>query len=190
MALTADLLALRGLHQYKRVLLLPWLILYAVMLTLAFVVFLSEMYHRGLRWHLLLLGFITMMMFTRWRHINLQFKLMSVYPDKPTEQSINELAGEIRTAASTAQTVSNEDAFKNTPPPPKYEDLEQPPRYEECQEAGLIGACALVEDDDKTKMESELADLKSVASALEGEERSKCQARIDEIEAKLQTFAN
>lgn len=135
LALCADLLALKGLRQYRRVLLLPWLIFYAVILALAFSIFLKQIFHHGPQWHLLLLFFVALMMFTRWRHINLQFKLMSIYPERPTEQSLSEFAAAVhQSATATAQGPSGSSAsmlYGKPAPPPKYEDLEQPPKYED-----------------------------------------------------------
>jgi len=135
LALCADLLALKGLRQYRRVLLLPWLIFYAVILALAFSIFLKQIFHHGPQWHLLLLFFVALMMFTRWRHINLQFKLMSIYPERPTEQSLSEFAAAVhQSAIATAQGPSSSTAsmlYGKPAPPPKCEDLEQPPKYED-----------------------------------------------------------
>jgi len=138
LALCADLLALKGLRTYRRVLLLPWLIFYAVILALAFSVFIKQMFHQGPQWHLLLLFFVALMMFTRWRHINLQFKLMSIYPDRPTEQSLSEFAAAVNQSASNQMSAGTTQAattdagvFLKPAPPPKYEDLEQPPKYED-----------------------------------------------------------
>jgi len=208
MALIADLLALHGLRQYKRVLLLPWLVFYAVMLALAFSVFLTEIFHNGVRWHLLVLGLVALMMFTRWRHINLQFKLMSVYPDRPTEQSISELAAVVTATSSAAARSSSvgqtSDLLKNMPPPPpKYEDLEQPPQYEDVLSADAAAAAAnatnstAVQDGaagggggearpiDRVRTEDSLADLEAILPALEGQEKTDCQNKIDQLKAKL-----
>lgn len=217
MALIADLLALHGLRQYKRVLLLPWLVFYAVMLALAFSVFLTEIFHNGVRWHVLILGLVALMMFTRWRHINLQFKLMSVYPDRPTEQSISQLAAVVTASSSAAAAAARStssgggqtsDLLKNMPPPPpKYEDLEQPPQYEDVLSADAAAATAtasssatttttVVQDGatggggetrplDMVRTEDSLADLQAILPALEGQEKTDCQNKIDQLKAKL-----
>jgi len=195
------MLALKGLRQYKRTLLLPWLIFYAVMLALAFAVFLTSVFRTGLRWHLLLLGFVALMMFTRWRHINLQFKLMGMYPERPTQQSFSDLAAvvQVSTSAQTtnASNAGASDLFKNNPPPPKYEDLEQPPNYEDIETSpsaaagGAAGAAALVPQPQRNpaQMETELANLESVVSALDGQEQKDCQDRIDQLKCNLRDTA-
>lgn len=211
MALCADLMALHGLRQYKRVLLLPWLIFYAVMVALAFSVFLTEVFHRGLRWHLLLLGFVAFLMFTRWRHINLQFKLMSVYPDRPTQQAISELAAVVTSSSSSgsggslANPHATSDLLKNMPPPPpKYEDLEQPPKYEDIADtvttppaaegggaaAAAGGAAAALPVRDSVRFENELTDLQAILPALEGQERTDCQTRMEQLQRAKQQSSN
>jgi len=145
LALCADLLALKGLRQYKRVLLLPWLIFYAVILALAFSIFLKQIFHHGPQWHLLLLFFVALMMFTRWRHINLQFKLMSIYPERPTEQSLSEFAAAVHQSTATqGSSGSSATLFGKPAPPPKYEDLEQPPKYEDLSPEMGSGPAAAV----------------------------------------------
>jgi len=207
MALCADLMALHGLRQYKRVLLLPWLIFYAVMVALAFSVFLTEVFHRGLRWHLLLLGFVAFLMFTRWRHINLQFKLMSIYPDRPTQQAISELAAVVTSSSSSSASSSlphaaTSDLLKNMPPPPpKYEDLEQPPKYEDIADtnpaaegaspsADGAAAAAALPVRDSVRFENELTDLQAILPALEGQERTDCQTRMEQLQRAKQQFNN
>jgi len=157
LALCADLMALKGLRQYKRVLLLPWLIFYAVILALAFSIFLKQIFHHGPQWHLLLLFFVALMMFTRWRHINLQFKLMSIYPERPTEQTLSEFAAAVHQSAATAQGTSGSSAaamlYGKPAPPPKYEDLEQPPKYEDLgPQEGLDAAASSVRVESETPL--------------------------------------
>lgn len=169
LALCADLLALKGLRTYRRVLLLPWLIFYAVILALAFSVFIKQMFHQGPQWHLLLLFFVALMMFTRWRHINLQFKLMSIYPDRPTEQSLSEFAAAVNQSSSQvsaagttpapAATIGDAGVFLKPAPPPKYEDLDQPPKYED------IGTPAVLTVETETQAQTTQPDCQNAASA-------------------------
>jgi len=175
LALCADLLALKGLRQYKRVLLLPWLIFYAVILALAFSIFLKQIFHHGPQWHLLLLFFVALMMFTRWRHINLQFKLMSIYPERPTEQSLSEFAAAVHQSAATQGSSGSSAMLYGKPaPPPKYEDLEQPPKYEDLGPefgagAGTAGAAAVV------NVETETAAASAASLPTIPQVRSDCQ---------------
>lgn len=169
LALCADLLALKGLRQYRRVLLLPWLIFYAVILALAFSIFLKQIFHQGPQWHLLLLFFVALMMFTRWRHINLQFKLMSLYPERPTEASLSEFAAAVhlqQSAAGHARAGSYAHAYMTgkPAPPPKYDDLEQPPKYEDLPQEVVAASVS---------MESETG--AAVVALPPPQERSDCQ---------------
>ena len=74
-ALVTDILALKGLRQWKRGFMIPWLILYGILIALAFAVAITELYHRGIRWPLLLLAFCSLLVFSRWRHLSLQYKV-------------------------------------------------------------------------------------------------------------------
>merc|ERR1712001_93227 len=109
---------------------------------LAFAVAITELYHRGIRWPLLLLAFCSLLVFSRWRHLSLQYKLMGIYPDKPSERNIDQLADdirvvtelELRTEGYPNPRVLNDctDGVPRTRElPPKYEDLDQPPKYDE-----------------------------------------------------------
>lgn len=170
LALCADLLALKGLRQYRRVLLLPWLIFYAVILALAFSIFLKQIFHQGPQWHLLLLFFVALMMFTRWRHINLQFKLMSIYTERPTEASLSDFAAAAVSAGANvtrASYSSSSNYMTGKPaPPPKYDDLEQPPKYEDLPQG-------VVADASTVNVESEVT--VSLPPPPTDQERSDCQ---------------
>jgi len=139
-----------------------------------------------------------MMMFTRWRHINLQFKLMSVYPERPTEQSFSELAAVVTISPSNNSHSPTSDLLKNMPPPPpKYEDLEQPPKYEEVATSGAprdtaaggaaAAPAAAAAATDSLRIENELADLQAILPALEGQEKTDCQERISQLKTKLES---
>lgn len=141
-ALVTDLLALRGLRQWKRNLLIPWLILYGILIALAFAVSITELYHRGIRWPLLLLAFCSLLVFSRWRHLSLQYKLMGIYTEPPSERNIGQLADDIRIVtdvelrpepypAAMAMPESDFTMARKNSLPPKYEDLDQPPKYDE-----------------------------------------------------------
>ena len=58
---------------------IPWLILYGILIALAFAVAITELYHRGIRWPLLLLAFCSLLVFSRWRHLSLQYKVKLSY---------------------------------------------------------------------------------------------------------------
>jgi len=141
-ALITDLLALKGLRQWRRGLMIPWLILYGILIALAFAVAITELYHRGIRWPLLLLAFCSLLVFSRWRHLSLQYKLMGIYPEKPSERNIDQLADDIRVVTEldlrtegypNPRVVGDcTDGFPVARElPPKYEDLDQPPKYDE-----------------------------------------------------------
>ena len=67
---------------------------------------------------------------------------MGIYPEKPSERNIDQLANDIRVVTDFETRV---DGYPNAPVtgdipngmtierelPPKYEDLDQPPRYDE-----------------------------------------------------------
>ena len=72
LALTADVLALRGLRLWKRSLLLPWLVLYAVIILLVMSVVLSGIFHRGFHWQYLLLAICSFCFLSAWRHVRYQ----------------------------------------------------------------------------------------------------------------------
>ena len=64
--------------------------------------------------------------------VHFQFKLMSIYPDRPTEQSLSEFAAAVNQSASnqvsagtTPAATTDAGVFLKPAPPPKYEDLEQ-----------------------------------------------------------------
>jgi len=141
-ALITDLLALKGLRQWRRGFMIPWLILYGILIALAFAVAITELYHRGIRWPLLLLAFCSLLVFSRWRHLSLQYKLMGLYPERPSERNIDQLADDIRVVTELdlrAEGYPNPrvlgDCTDGFPVarelPPKYEDLDQPPKYDE-----------------------------------------------------------
>jgi len=108
-------------------------------------------------------------MFTRWRHINLQFKLMSIYPDRPTEQSLSEFAAAVNQSSSQvsaagttpapAATTGDAGVFLKPAPPPKYEDLDQPPKYED------IGTPAVLTVETETQAQTTQPDCQNAASA-------------------------
>merc|ERR1719293_632662 len=98
------------------------------------------------------------MMFTRWRHINLQFKLMSIYPDRPTEQSLSEFAAavnQVSSAGTTQAATTDAGVFFKPAPPPKYEDLEQPPKYED------IGTPAVLTVETETRAQTTQPDCQN-----------------------------
>lgn len=141
-ALITDLLALKGLRQWRRGLMIPWLILYGILIALAFAVAITELYHRGIRWPLLLLAFCSLLVFSRWRHLSLQYKLMGIYPEKPSERNIDQLADDIRVVTELelrTEGYPNPRVLSDCTDgitmarelPPKYEDLDQPPKYDE-----------------------------------------------------------
>jgi len=141
-ALITDLLALKGLRQWRRGLMIPWLILYGILIALAFAVAITELYHRGIRWPLLLLAFCSLLVFSRWRHLSLQYKLMGIYHEKPSERNIDQLADDIRVVTELELRTEGypnprvltdcTDGFPRARElPPKYEDLDQPPKYDE-----------------------------------------------------------
>merc|ERR1712142_955036 len=95
-------------------------------------------------------------------------------------------------ANMSASCSHTSDLLKNMPPPPpKYEDLEQPPKYEEiagpAAPAGATGGAtaAVPSSRDRLTVENELLDMESILPALEGQERTDCQTRIELLKSKL-----
>lgn len=118
---SADLLALRGLAAWRRALILPWLIVYAVLLSLLFSVTLAGVVYQGLEWKYLILLLCSACFFSAWKHVRRQYADM-FRNERPAPHSISELTSHIAAAAGP-------DAQANDLPP-KYEDLDQPPAYE------------------------------------------------------------
>merc|ERR1711997_858554 len=125
LALSCDLLALRGLRTWRKALLLPWLVLYAIIVALVMAVVLTGTFHAGFHWRYLLLGLCCLCFFSAWRQIRLQYSAMNL--PRPTCCTVEDLATDLR--AREAQEVISEPLPNDLPP--KYDDLEQPPQYEE-----------------------------------------------------------
>merc|ERR1711997_990932 len=125
LALSCDLLALRGLRTRRKALMLPWLVLYAILVALVMAVVLTGTFHYGFHWRYLLLGLCCLCFFSAWRQVRLQYSAM-VLP-RPTCCTVEDLATDLR-ARELSDVVS--DPLPNDLPP-KYDDLEQPPRYDE-----------------------------------------------------------
>jgi len=125
LALSCDLLALRGLRTWRKALMLPWLVLYAILVALVMAVVLTGTFHYGFHWRYLLLGLCCLCFFSAWRQIRLQYSAM-VLP-RPTCCTVEDLATDLR--ARELSDVISEPLPNDLPP--KYDDLEQPPMYEE-----------------------------------------------------------
>lgn len=125
LALSCDLLALRGLRSWRKALMLPWLVLYAILVALVMAVVLTGVFHEGFKWRYLLLGLCSLCFFSAWRQVRLQYSAM-VLP-RPTCCTVEDLATDLR--ARELSDVVTEPLPNDLPP--KYEDLEQPPKYEE-----------------------------------------------------------
>merc|ERR1739848_580920 len=125
LALSCDLLALRGLRSWRKGLLIPWLILYAIIVALAMAVVLTGTFHSGFHWRYLLLGLCCLCFFSAWRQVRLQYSAMVL--QRPTCCTVEDLATDLR--ARELSDVVPEPLPNDLPP--KYDDLEQPPRYDE-----------------------------------------------------------
>merc|ERR1711935_361123 len=125
LALSCDLLALRGLRSWRKALMLPWLVLYAILVALVMAVVLTGTFHEGFKWRYLLLGLCSLCFFSAWRQVRIQYSAM-VLP-RPTCCTVEDLATDLR--ARELPDVVTEPLPNDLPP--KYEDLEQPPKYEE-----------------------------------------------------------
>lgn len=79
LALSCDLLALRGLRSWRKGLLIPWLILYAIIVALVMAVVLTGTFHGGFHWRFLLLGLCCLCFFSAWRQVRLQYSAM-IFP--------------------------------------------------------------------------------------------------------------
>ena len=78
LALSCDLMALRGLRTWRKALLLPWLVLYAILVALVMSVVLTGTFHSGFHWRYLLLGLCCLCFFSAWRQVRLQYSAMSL----------------------------------------------------------------------------------------------------------------
>lgn len=125
LSLGCDLLALRGLRTWRKALLLPWLVVYSILVALLMAVVLTCTFNRGFHWRFLLLGASCFCLFLAWRRVRLQYAAM-ILP-KPTCCTVEDLATDLR-AREHADVIS--EPLPNDLPP-KYDDLEQPPKYEE-----------------------------------------------------------
>merc|ERR1712020_512614 len=125
LALSCDLLALRGLRTWRKALMLPWLVLYAILVALVMAVVLTGTFHYGFHWRYLLLGLCCLCFFSAWRQVRLQYSAM-IFP-RPTCCTVEDLATDLRTRE--AEVPVSEPLPNDLPP--KYDDLEQPPRYED-----------------------------------------------------------
>ena len=123
-----DLLALRGIHLWKRALLLPWLFLYAFAVSLILANSLAGIFHHGFKWTYLVLMiwyasnfsfgiwikmfsisivvFSSFCLYSAWRHIRAQYTEIGM-GGRPTVRTIEELAADIRdtTGAAAARRV-------------------------------------------------------------------------------------
>ena len=136
-------MALRGLRTWKKALLLPWLVLYAILVALVMAVVLTGTFHAGFHWRYLLLGLCCLCFFSAWRQVRLQYTAMifprySLLADFPWDASqfirfrpscctVEDLATDLR-AREPEQVVTESPANDL---PPKYDDLDQPPKYED-----------------------------------------------------------
>merc|ERR1739838_860577 len=125
LALSCDLLALRGLRSWRKALMLPWLVLYAILVALVMAVVLTGTFKSGFHWRYLLLGLCCLCFFSAWRQVRLQYSAMSL--PRPTCCTVQDLAEDLR--AREAADVTSGPLPNDLPP--KYDDLEQPPQYEE-----------------------------------------------------------
>ena len=126
-----DLMALRGLQLWRRALLLPWLVLYAFAVSLIFAHALAGVFHHGLRWTYVVLGFCALCLYSAWRHIRAQYGDMAT-GERPSSRTIDDLANDIRSATVVTSNSSIPDPSQDLPP--KYEDLDsnqQPPQYQD-----------------------------------------------------------
>ena len=121
-----DLLALRGLQLWRRSYLLPWLFLYAFIISLIFANALSGVFHQGFRWTYTILLLCVLISFSAWRHVRLQYSEMA--RERPTIRTVEDLAEDLRAAHARANVTTEAPAGDL---PPKYEDLTvvSPPAY-------------------------------------------------------------
>ena len=78
LALSCDLLALRGLRSWRKGLLIPWLILYAIIVALVMAVVLTGTFHSGFHWRYLLLGLCCLCFFSAWRQVRLKYSFIGM----------------------------------------------------------------------------------------------------------------
>jgi len=117
LATCVDLMALRGLHSWRRAYLLPWLTLYGFVDVVLFAHALSGIFHSGFSWTYLVLMLCVFCLYSAWRHLRRQYTEMLL--DPPTCRTIEQLATDIR-SVEQQQTVQR---FRENDLPPKYEDL-------------------------------------------------------------------
>lgn len=94
LATCVDLMALRGLHTWRRAYLLPWLTLYGFVDVVLFAHALSGIFHFGFRWTYLVLMLCVFCLYSAWRHLRRQYAEMMLEP--PTCRTIEQLASDIR----------------------------------------------------------------------------------------------
>jgi len=117
-------LARHGVNTWRRSLLLPWLGFYSLVYCLLLLWTAETLYRESLQWRHLFLFMALFSIFSCWRHMMRQFRLMT--RPRPQVQIIVDVESMMREMVSTTEAQE---------PPPKYEELEEqdaPPQYSSC----------------------------------------------------------
>merc|ERR1712227_819177 len=121
-------LANHGMRTWKRGFLLPWLTFYLIMFLFLITQLTSQIVRMGLIWRHIFWGLASFAIFSCWRHMLKQYKLMT--KPRPQQQIVVDVESMVREL-----TASREQAENDTPP--KYEELDfpselPPPQYSSC----------------------------------------------------------
>ena len=122
-------LARHGVNTWRRSLLVPWLAFYSLVYCLLLVWTAQSLYRESLQWRHLFLFMALFSIFSCWRHMMRQFRLMT--RPRPQVQLIVDVESMMREMVSSSEAQSQAQE-----PPPKYEELEDqevpPPQYSSC----------------------------------------------------------
>ena len=125
----ANSLARHGVKTWRRSLLVPWLCFYSLVYCLVLVWTAESLYRESLQWRHLFLFMALFSIFSCWRHMMRQFRLMT--RPRPQVQLIVDVESMMREMVSSGDTQPQAQE-----PPPKYEELEEeevpPPQYSAC----------------------------------------------------------
>ena len=122
-------LARHGVNTWRRSLLVPWLAFYSLVYCLLLLWTAQSLYRESLQWRHLFLFMALFSIFSCWRHMMRQFRLMT--RPRPQVQLIVDVESMMREMVSSSEAQSQAQE-----PPPKYEELEDqevpPPQYSSC----------------------------------------------------------
>jgi len=121
-------LANHGMRVWKRGFLLPWLTFYLILFLFLITQLTTQIIRQGLLWRHIFWGLASFAIFSCWRHMLKQYKLMT--KPRPQQQIVVDVESIVRELAASREAAENDT-------PPKYEELDfpseaPPPQYNAC----------------------------------------------------------